>query len=150
MSVERAFVDTNILVYALYQESEHHGVARALVDRAKNSGAGLCTAPQVLAEFYSVVTDTRRVSTALSPAEAIEEIEKILEWPGIAVLATPADIAERWLDLAKRYPVKRQDVFDLQLVALMLAHGVKRIYTFNAPDFQRFTELQVSSMSAGS
>jgi predicted nucleic acid-binding protein len=34
-------------------------------------------------------------------------------------------------------------VFDLQLVATMLGHGVRRIYTFNAKDFDPFQELDV-------
>ena len=35
------------------------------------------------------------------------------------------------------------DVFDLQLVATMLANGVSRIYTFNGADFESFSELAV-------
>ena len=51
MSAELSFVDTNVLVYALYEEVEHHVAARHLVDRAKQSDAALCTAPQVLPSF---------------------------------------------------------------------------------------------------
>jgi hypothetical protein len=36
-----------------------------------------------------------------------------------------------------------RDVFDLQLVATMLGNGVRRIYTFNAKDFEPFQELEV-------
>jgi predicted nucleic acid-binding protein len=34
-------------------------------------------------------------------------------------------------------------IFDLQLVATMLANGVRRIYTFNRSDFEVFEELMV-------
>jgi predicted nucleic acid-binding protein len=34
-------------------------------------------------------------------------------------------------------------VFDLQIVATMLANDVQRIYTFNPADFQVFAELTV-------
>ncbi len=34
-------------------------------------------------------------------------------------------------------------VFDLQIIATMLANGVQRIYTFNPADFQIFAELTV-------
>ena len=47
------------------------------------------------------------------------------------------------LDLMKRYPIKRQEIFDLQLVATMLSNQVSRIYTFNRDDFLKFTELEV-------
>lgn len=142
MSAELSFVDTNVLVYALYEEVEHHVAARHLVDRAKQSDAALCTAPQVLAEFYAVVTDPRRVSVALEPRAAIEEIQKLRERPGFAVLEVPNDIVDRWIDLALRYSVTKQDVFDLQLVAVMLAHGVKKIDTWNTSDFRRFVEVE--------
>jgi hypothetical protein len=47
------------------------------------------------------------------------------------------------MDLLRRRPVTGADIFDLQLVAVMLANDVKRIYTFNAGDFEPFAELTV-------
>jgi hypothetical protein len=35
------------------------------------------------------------------------------------------------------------DVFDLQIVAVMLAHDIKHIYTFNVSNFTVFSELAV-------
>ena len=34
------------------------------------------------------------------------------------------------------------EVFDLQIVATMLANGVIHIYTFNQSDFGKYTEIQ--------
>lgn len=34
------------------------------------------------------------------------------------------------------------EVFDLQLVATMLANGVIHIYTFNQSDFLKYSEIQ--------
>ena len=45
------------------------------------------------------------------------------------------------LDLLRRYEVKRQEIFDLQLVATMLSNNIKRIYTFNREHFDRFAEI---------
>jgi predicted nucleic acid-binding protein len=59
------------------------------------------------------------------------------------VLPVPARTVERWLDLLRHYPVIGGDVFDLQIVATMLANGVQRIYTFNTDDFEKFRELEV-------
>jgi predicted nucleic acid-binding protein len=47
-SPELAALDTNVLVYALYADAEHHGAARRLVDQARNPNAGLCITPQSL------------------------------------------------------------------------------------------------------
>jgi predicted nucleic acid-binding protein len=45
--------------------------------------------------------------------------------------------------LLGRHAVEGAGVFDLQIVATMLANGVQRIYTFNPGDFQPFAELTV-------
>ena len=47
------------------------------------------------------------------------------------------------LELLKRSAVTSNDVFDLQIVATMQANNIRRIYTFNTSDFQRFPELTV-------
>ena len=137
------FIDTNIFVYAEFSDSLHHVTARTILNRAMESDAGFCTAPQVLAEFYAVVTDTRRVSAARNPGEAVDDIERILELPGIIVLPVPSDFARIWLPLARRYEITRQDIFDTQIVALMTVHGISRIATFDEKDFERFSEVSV-------
>ena len=48
-----------------------------------------------------------------------------------------------WIHLLGRHAVDGAGVFDLQIVATMLANGVQRIYTFNPGDFQVFAELTV-------
>jgi predicted nucleic acid-binding protein len=35
------------------------------------------------------------------------------------------------------------EIFDMQLVATMLSHGVSRIYTYNINDFKKYTEIEV-------
>jgi predicted nucleic acid-binding protein len=45
--------------------------------------------------------------------------------------------------LRGRHAVEGAGVFDLQIVATMLANGVQRIYTFNPGHFQVFAELTV-------
>jgi hypothetical protein len=47
---------------------------------------------------------------------------------------------EQTLDLMQHHPqVSRQEIFDLFLVATMMANGVTRIYTYNQQHFTRFT-----------
>jgi hypothetical protein len=47
------------------------------------------------------------------------------------------------MQLLQRHPVVGADIFDLQIVATMLANGIQRIYTFNPSDFEFFGELKV-------
>jgi predicted nucleic acid-binding protein len=50
--------------------------------------------------------------------------------------------------LLRRHPVTGGDVFDMQIVATILANGVQRIYTFNTDDFEKFQELAVVAQEA--
>lgn len=145
MSRDLALLDTNVLIYALYKDSVHHPAARALLEQAIQDDAGFCVTPQVLAEFYAVVTHPKRVTHSKSPEEALDTIAGFLAMPGMLSLMIPPDIVSRRMELVRRYPqhVTNRKIFDAQLVATMLAHGVKRIYTFNVSDFSPFAEIGV-------
>src|SRR5437660_12811060 len=105
MSDHPALIDANVLVYALYAEMEHHRPSRALVETATDTGAGLCFTSQVLAEFYSIVTNPKRVSVARTPEDAARAVEAFLSMPGITILPVLPDVAKRWVELLKRHPV---------------------------------------------
>src|SRR4051794_37677105 len=110
-----AVLDTDMLVYAIDEESEHHHLAKTVVDRASNNAAGLCVTHQVLAEFFSVVTNPKRVHKPMTSQEAVSTIESFLAMPGIIVIPVPADLVERWLNLIRIYSVSGPRVFDVQL-----------------------------------
>jgi hypothetical protein len=46
-----------------------------------------------------------------------------------------------WIQLLEQHALEGAGVFDLQIVATMLANGVRRTYTFNTGDSQVFAEL---------
>lgn len=141
MSAEPGIVDANVLVYAMDADARHHEAARALLATALDSSTTLYVTSQILCEFYSVVTNARRVPKPRSSDDALRAISDLLVF--LHVLPIPAHAVEGWLDLPRRHPVVGGDVFDLQIVATMLANGVQRIYTFNTDDFEMFPELAV-------
>lgn len=136
-------LDTNVLVDALYEDLAEYPAASHLLELAEDPQAAFCVAPQVLAEFYAIITDPRRVSVAYSAAEARQEVEKIHHKRGVHILPVPVDVVDRWLELLRTHPVTRSRIFDVQLVATMLGNEVRRIYTFNVRDFTPFPELEV-------
>ena len=143
MSVEPGVVDANILVYAMDVGAVQHAASYGLLEATRNPGTVLYLTSQILCEFYSIVTNPRRIAAPYSAAEALEAISALLARPGIRVLPTPARTVVGWMDLLQRHPVTGGDVFDLQLVATMQANDVQRIYTFNTGDFEVFPELTV-------
>jgi len=76
-------------------------------------------------------------------AEAERILSTILALPGLQILPIPSQVVAGWIHLLGRHAVEGAGVFDLQIVATMLANGVQRIYTFNPADFQVFEELSV-------
>jgi predicted nucleic acid-binding protein len=135
---ELALVDTNVLVYAASPSAPQHQASRALLE---SEVPGLCATPQVFAEFYSIVTNRRRVTSPFTPVEAHTFITECSRW--IRILPISSAVVARWADLAEHHRIIGPDVFDLQIVVTMLEHGVHRIYTFNRADFERYPEIQV-------
>lgn len=95
----------------------------------------------MLCEFYSIVTNPRRVPDPRNAAEAMAAISSLLAF--LHVLPVPAHAVDGLLDLLRRHPVTGGDVFDLQIVATMQANGVERICTFNTDDFTVFPEFSI-------
>jgi predicted nucleic acid-binding protein len=89
MSADRSLVDTNVLVYALFPAAPQHAASRALVESATDPAAGLVVFPQMLAEFFAVVTNPRRVAVAKTAEEALQAIEQFLALPGLTLLPLP-------------------------------------------------------------
>jgi predicted nucleic acid-binding protein len=141
MPSEPGIIDANVLVYAMDAEAVQHSAARALVEAARDGSAVLYVTSQIFCEFYSVVTNARRVAKPRSSAEALNAIAGFTAF--LHVLPTPARAVVILIDLLRRKPVLGGDVFDLQLVATMQANNIHRIYTFNTEDFTAFSELSV-------
>jgi uncharacterized protein len=141
MSVEPGIIDTNVLVYALDADAPMHSPARMLLEAARDGAAALYVTSQILCEFYSIVTNPRRVAKPRSSGDALSAIADFLTF--LQVLPVPANVVDGWLGLLLRRPVTGGYVFDLQIIATMQAHDIQRIYTFNTGDFEAFSELTV-------
>ena len=102
MSVEPEIVDTNVLAYATNADPPNHTASRALLDAACNPSATLYLTSQILCEFYSVITNPRRVANPSSPAQASQIVSSLLALPGIRILPTPARTATVLMERGKR------------------------------------------------
>lgn len=138
-----SLLDTNVLVYAADESSPFFDRSRNLLERGLAGESDLCVSLQNLSEFFAIVTDSKRVANPRSQEEALEEVKKYLQSGRIGKIYQGPATGEAMLDLMQRYPIKRQEIFDLQLVATMLSNQVSRIYTYNRDDFLKFTELEV-------
>jgi hypothetical protein len=63
--------------------------------------------------------------------------------PGLTLLMFPLDLVSGWTALLRQHPVTGRKVFDVQLVATLLANGVKKLYTSNRVHFVPFAVIEV-------
>lgn len=95
---------------------------------------------QNLIEFWSVATRLLNVNglgwTIQQTATEIEAIQN--KFP---LLPDSPDIFSHWLSLVKIHDIKGRKVHDARLVAVMLAHSIANLLTFNAGDFKSFTHI---------
>ena len=140
---EPTFNDTNIFVYASLPEVPQHKASAGLLAHASDEETTFCIAPQVLSEYFSVVTNPRRVTAPIEAELALSVIEYILDAPGIYLLEPPGDLVRQWVKVARKRSLSKGEVFDAQLAVIMLANNVRTIYTYDVKGFSRFEGLNV-------
>jgi len=135
--------DANILVHAHTARSPFHLAAQQLRDQVAQGAIEACVSPQVLCEFYSVVTNDRLITPALTPVQAKKELHTYWHASGFRKIIPRESTIPHLVKLLDRNGVKRNGIFDVFLVATMLDHGVHTIYTQNVKDFDGYPELHV-------
>jgi predicted nucleic acid-binding protein len=126
------FVDTNVLVYASARGAPCH-------DRARAAPAGreaLRISRQVLREFIAVVTRPQMWANPRTAAEAAFATA-VLERDFVTLEDNPI-VWNEFIGLCHHFDFGGRQVHDAYVVATMLAHGERRLLTFNGSDFRRF------------
>jgi len=138
-----ALFDTNVLVYAINKASPFHLASRNLINKGLKGEVSLCLCPQILKEFFSVVTNPQgRIEKPLKPEDALEGIKKLLSSENIIKIYPKQDTLLKTMELLKKYNLRGRKIFDCQLVATMLSNGITKLYTFNQKDFLILTEIK--------
>jgi len=73
-------------------------------------------------------------------AEAAREVGSILG--RFILLPDIAEAFSEWLGLVTKHEIKGKKAHDARLVAVMQAHGVENMLTFNTGDFAAFVEIK--------
>lgn len=139
---ERALVDTNVLVYAYFQSNPQSSDSLRLLEKAQDADAGLCVAPQNLAEFFAAAT-SQKMSAPMTATEAVTAVNEILSLPGISLLAVPPNVIQLWSALADLTGRTGRSIYDLQLAATMQGNGLDAVYTYNVADFHGLPGIRV-------
>ena len=132
------FIDTSIFVPARSARAPHCTVARAALSQAQESGKTLGTSRQVLREYLSTMTRPQTWHDPLPMTQALND----LAWLSVAfeILEDGTHVTDILVELCREVPLAGKQVHDAHIVATMLAHGERRLLTFNASDFRRYGE----------
>ena len=130
------FVDTNVLVFARVVESPDHEIAVDRLERAFQTSEPPRISRQILREYLSVVTRPLSWRAALPLREALDDVDKLLGT--YSLLEDGPTVTEVLIALCREVIVGGRQIHDANIVATMLAHGERRLLTFNTADFRRF------------
>jgi predicted nucleic acid-binding protein len=127
-------LDTNVLLRYVEKGAADHAIARETVKALMERGEDLCVTPQVLIEFWVVVTRPVGVNGfGWTPASASVAVRDFLET--FRLLPDSPRVFTRWLELVERHGVSGKRGHDVRLAAVMSCYGISKILTFNAVDF---------------
>ena len=135
--------DTNVLVYAVDQDSPFHGPCRNSVLQAREDPSPAFLTWNVCYEFLRVTTHARASLSPWTPGGAWDFLEALLDSPGFDLLApTQRHAAVLARTLTELPDIRGNLIHDLHTAVLMREHGITRICTRDT-DFHRFPFLEV-------
>ncbi len=130
-------VDTNVLLRYCDQDGADHALCVSAVRGLVAQGDTVCLCAQILIEHWAVATRPVSVNgLGLEPGDADRQLA--IASLALPCLSEPPDIAERWRKIARENAVRGRQAHDARIAALMLAHDVTHILTFNTGDFIRY------------
>ena len=132
------FIDTNVLVSSRIPGAPGSEVARATADRALQEVNPPSISRQILREYFSVLTRPQIWRHAVTREEALDDVDRMLR--AFRILEDGPEVTETLIALCRDVPVGGRQIHDANIVATMLAHGERRLLTFNTADFRRFRD----------
>lgn len=135
-------LDSNVLIYAHNQSSLLHNQALALIQSVIEGDIKGVLAQQNLLEFYSIITDQKRVTNPLSLKDAFGLVTLYLDSPFKVIYPTDETAAIAFT-LGCNLKFKDGKIFDAYLVATMFSNNINTIITANIKDFNKFPGIQI-------
>lgn len=132
MSAE-AFLDTNVLIYAISSDPMHSKKTRTAIELIGTQDCGLST--QVMSEFY--VTATRKLAKPLTREQAALFLEKLRLLP---VVNFDADLVFEALEFKQRFQIS---YWDAAIIAAAQRLEATTVFSEDLNDGQRFGKCRV-------
>ena len=130
-------VDTNLLVYAVREDSPWHAPALAAIRRLAEGAATWAIAWPSIHEFLAVVTHPRIYRPPTTMADAVLQVEYWRESPTLRLLGEDPGYWEHLKAVLAASRAAGPLVHDARVAAICRASGVREIWTADR-DYSRF------------
>jgi predicted nucleic acid-binding protein len=135
--VDRAVVDTNVLLAATDESRSDHEDAVVALNEWPAAGTVLYASGQILREYLVVATrPADQNGLGLTRTEALTNVRELRG--RLSVLVENVKVTERLLALLQETECAGKQIHDANVIATMLVHGVDTVVTANVSDFARF------------
>ncbi|MCZ8243530.1 MAG: PIN domain-containing protein [Microcystis panniformis Mp_MB_F_20051200_S9] len=126
--------DTNILLRLSDRISANYALARDATYILIDQGHKCCLTSQIIIEFWVVATRPTGVNgLGWTPERTKNQINQFLN--RFTVLEETPEIFTLWFQLVSDYNIKGKRTHDIRLLAVMKAHNITHLLTFNPDDF---------------
>jgi predicted nucleic acid-binding protein len=135
-------LDTNILLRAADTSSATHSLSNNAINQIIIDRNECVITSQVLIEFWVVATrptDVNGLGWSISQTEY--HVNDLLN--NFTLLPETPDIFTNWLKLVTDHDIKGKRTHDIRLLAVMKAHDITHLLTFNPQDFIQIPEIKI-------
>lgn len=133
-------VDVNVLLYAIDEDSPHHGVAKPWLEAELSGSETFAFAWVVLLAFLRLSTNPRVFEKPLGGDEALDLVNSWLEQPNVTIVHPTDRHLQLLRELLTPLGTAANLVNDAHLAALAIEHGAE--LASGDSDFGRFPGLQ--------
>jgi predicted nucleic acid-binding protein len=134
--------DANLVLRLADPSSAQHRITTDALARLLGQNDEVFLTPQNFIEFWAVATRPVEANgfgwTGERTAREVADLQA--RFP---LLEDSPAIFHRWLGLVRQVPVHGKRVHDARLVAVLQAHAVEHLITFNTADFAAFPSLSL-------
>ncbi len=130
----KVLLDSNVLLYAMDRSSKYHIASIGILE---NENYELFVSTKNIAEIFSVCSKIDIDKTLV-----LRFLENtILK---IATLLYPnKESFNNFIEIIKKYNIKGNQVYDMEIASIMLTNGINTIATFNHKDFKAISEIEI-------
>jgi len=136
-------IDTDFLVAVEIRDHLFHQPADTLLNRLLDEGHEFAVAPQTLAEFVHVVTDSRRLKNPLAMDDALARAETWWQAREVLRIYPDGEAVPTWFQWLRKYKLGRKRLLDTMLAAACSARGINTIISNNEDDFKVFAKFKI-------